>query len=263
MIEAMAWRRTTGDVPTLCHWPSWHLPFDLELERLPEEPCPYFSDRKMRVRGFGCDYITGSAHEKLFDAGVRRSGRVYYQPACDDCRACVPIRVPTERFRPSRSQRRCLRKNADLAIAFGPPTPTEEKLDLYARYLSFRHPDGQMTGDADSFEDFLYKPATESIEVVYRTPEGRLLGVGLCDLTPTSLSTVYFYSEPGEEKRGLGTFSVLTEIDFALRTDRLHYYLGYWIADSPKMAYKNRFRPAEGLGHDGVWRELRTPMCPG
>lgn len=209
----------------------------------------------MRVRGFACDSVGGDAYQRLLDAGFRRSGRVYYQPACDGCRACVPLRVPVLRFTPSRSQRRAMTRNRDLTIAIGPPEPSDEKHELYVRYLLSRH-DGAMSSDRGSFDDFLYRSSTETIEMTYRDADNRLLAAGICDLTPTSVSTVYFYSEPDAAKRSLGTFGCLQEIELARRTARPHYYLGYWIAECGRMSYKVTYRPCEALGVDGRWREV-------
>ena len=244
---------------SFCHWPSWPVPLELELEESEEQPCPYLAGRRMRVRGFAGFGMPGPLFQELLDAGFRRSGFIFYQPTCFGCRACVPIRVPAGTFRASRSQRRVERRNADLRIETGEPEPTAEKHALYQRYLEARH-DGLMRRDWTGFVDFLYASVVESIEFSYRDARGRLVGVGLCDLTASAVSSVYFYSEPDEARRSLGTFSSLVEIRFAQRTRRSHYYLGYWIAGSARMAYKDRYQPCETLDADGVWRR-RPAAC--
>jgi arginine-tRNA-protein transferase len=190
------------------------------------------------------------------DAGFRRAGDAFYQMVCPRCRACTPLRVPVRGFRPTKGQRRVLRKSADLSLAFGRPALTDEKLALYRRYLQGRH-DGRMSTDPGDLEEFLYRSPTRTLEVTYRNPAGTLLAVGICDQTPLALSSVYFYFEPEEARRGLGTFGSLIEIELARSLGLPYYYLGLWVEGCPKMEYKARLRPCEVLGTDGLWRALR------
>jgi arginine-tRNA-protein transferase len=194
------------------------------------------------------------------DAGFRRSGRLFYQPICRGCRACTPIRVPVARFAPSKSQRRCLRKNADLSITISRAAPTEEKFNLYRRYASQRHRDLQ-ADDPELFCSFLYDSPVDTLEFGYRDPSGKLLAVGICDVCARSLSSVYFFFDPEESRRSLGTFSVVNEIQYASQMSIPHYYLGYWVAGAPTMAYKMSFQPSELLHPDGVWREKLYGSC--
>lgn len=233
----------------------WPAPFGLDLEVGPSHPCPYFPGRESSVQAFLCPSMSGAAHQRFLDTGFRRSGRLLYRPACADCRECVPLRVPLASFRPSRSQRRSLRRNADVRVDVGTPALTDEKHALYARYLAARH-NGLQSSDREDLRDFLYAPVTETVEMTYRDAEGRLLGVGLCDLTPVALSAVYFYFDPAPEvaRRSPGTFSALREIELARTLGRSHYYLGFYVAGCGAMSYKNRFRPCERLDPDGAWR---------
>ncbi len=191
------------------------------------------------------------AYQQFMDAGFRRSGHVLYQPACRDCRACVPIRVPVAHFVPNSSQRRCYRKNSDLVVDVDLPVATDEKLALYNRYHEQWH-GGPGTTLAD-FAAAFYESCVETIEFTYRSPNGELLAVGLCDLSPASLSSVYFYFAPEASARSLGTYGALREIDFAARQAIPAYYLGYWVADCGAMSYKANFRPHELLAWDGRW----------
>lgn len=191
------------------------------------------------------------AYHQFMDAGFRRSGHVLYQPACRDCRACVPLRVPVAGFVPNSSQRRCYRKNADLVVDVGLPAVTEEKLALYNRYNAQWHGGPEMT--LADFGTAFYESCVGTIEFTYRTPQGELLAVGLCDLGPASLSSVYFYFEPQASRRGLGTFGALWEIHFAAWNAIPFYYLGFWVAGCDAMSYKANFRPHELLALDGKW----------
>jgi arginine-tRNA-protein transferase len=207
-----------------------------------------------RNRAFVAEQMPPLLYHQLMDAGFRRSGTFVYQPICAGCRECQPIRVPVGRFTPSKSQRRTWQRNQDLRIAVQTAQPSDEKFDLYTRYVRGRHkPDHE--DDRDSFIEFLYHSPVETIEFTYRTPgEGKLIGVGLCDICPQSISSVYFYFDPEESRRGLGTFSSLHEVDFARKHNIPFYYLGYFIRGCGAMNYKAQFRPCELLHPDGVWR---------
>ena len=166
------------------------------------------------------------------------------------------MRVPVARFRASKSQRRCWRRNQDLVVAAGEPMPTDEKFDLYLRYVTRWHDKQKGEEDRESFEDFLYRSPVETVEYNYRDTAGRLLAVGICDVCSESFSTVYFYHDPEESRRGLGTFGALYELEQAGLLGIPYYYLGYWIPGCGTMEYKSSFRPNEVLHPDGVWRPI-------
>jgi arginine-tRNA-protein transferase len=192
-------------------------------------------------------------YHRFMDANFRRSGQVLYQPICSGCRACRQIRVPVAAFHPSKSQRRCWRRNADLLVTKGKPHLTTEKFELYSRYVAAWH-GKQEPETIDGLEQFLYSSPVETLEYEYREPTGRLVGVGICDFYRVSLSTVYFYHDPEMSPRGLGTFAALYEIEEARRAGIPYYYMGFWIEGCPTMHYKASFRPSEVLHPEGVWR---------
>ncbi len=219
-----------------------------------EHPCPYLPGRMARDRAFWADRFPAGLYEKFEDSAFRRSGHVVYQPVCKGCRQCVPIRVPVNRFQPSKSQRRSLRKNSDLQIEVGPPIATPEKFSLYQKYTADWH-GAKPKETSEDFESFLYQSPVETLEFSYRDSAGQLLAVGICDFEPKSLSSVYFYFDPAHAARGLGTFSVVYELAYAKQRHLPHYYLGYFVAGCASMRYKSNFHPYELLGTDGVWRE--------
>jgi leucyl-tRNA---protein transferase len=230
-------------------------PVKLPLTVIPDHPCPYLPGRLSKSRAFAADSIPADLYHQFMDANFRRSGTIFYQPVCDDCRACMQIRVPVPRFAPSKSQRRCMRRNADVRISVERCEASAEGYDLYVRYISQRH-DGKMSEDWDGYESFLCRSPVETVHVHYRDAAGKLLAVGVCDLSPKSLSSVYFYFDPDEERRSLGTFGALIEIELARKLNIPHYYLGYWVRGCRKMEYKANYTPCEVLHADGVWRGL-------
>jgi len=219
-------------------------------------PCGYFTERTAQnlVIDPASPHLP-QIYEAALARGFRRAGGHVYRPHCVGCRACVAARVPVARFVPNRSQRRCMRRNADLDLVVAPANFRDEYFELYRRYLGTRHPCGGMDDpELEDFSRFLYTDwsPTQFLELRLR---GRLLGVAVTDVAATGLSAVYTFYEPDEAARSLGTYAILRQIELARARAVPHVYLGFWIEAHPKMDYKARFRPLELLGADG-WREL-------
>ena len=221
-------------------------------------PCGYFAERTAQNI-----VIDPSAPQlpQIYDLavqrGYRRAGGHVYHPQCASCRACVACRVPTDRFQPDRSQRRCLSRNADLEVRIVAAAYTEEYFSLYRRYLVARHPDGGMD-DArpEDFMRFLYTGWSPTRFIEFRDA-GRLVAIAVTDFCAAGLSAVYTFFDPDEHARGLGTLAILSQLRIAREQSLPFVYLGFWIEDHPKMHYKARYRPLEVL-RDGIWRELAS-----
>lgn len=182
--------------------------------------------------------------------GFRRAGGHLYLPQCGACQACVPCRIDVERFSADRTQRRCLKRNADLTIEEALPGFTQERHALYQRYLQARHSGGGMdAADAEDFQRFLAAPWSPTVFLEMRHGD-RLLGVAVTDITLAGASAVYTFFDPDETARSLGTFGILQQVELARRRGIPYLYLGFWIAGHPKMDYKRRFRPLEIRKHD-------------
>ncbi|NII11690.1 arginyltransferase [Oleiagrimonas sp. C23AA] len=197
-------------------------------------------------------------YPQALESGFRRAGGHLYHPRCEGCRACVPCRIPVDRFTPSRSQRRCLARNEDLAVVETAPGYNEERYALYTRYLHSRHRNGGMDdADPEDFQRFLTAPWSPTVFLEIR--QGReLVGVAVTDVTERGPSAVYTFFEPGLGARSLGTFAILKQLELAAQMKLPHVYLGFWIESHPKMDYKRRFHPLEILVRGG-WRELAPP----
>lgn len=198
--------------------------------------------------------------EALSRIGFRRSQNVVYRPSCDGCSACVSVRVVTAEFAPSVSQKRLLKRHADLEVSACEPWSTEEQFDLLQRYLGSRHPDGGMAAmDAYDFADMVEQTPVDTVVVEYREAPvdgraGKLVGACLTDKQSDGLSMVYSFFEPDLlDRRGLGTFIILDHIVRSARAGLPYVYLGYWIEGCERMDYKTRFAPVERLGAGG-WR---------
>ena len=184
--------------------------------------------------------------------GYRRAGGHVYIPRCQDCRACVACRIPVADFIADRSQRRCLKRNAELDIEVVSAHYSEERYDLYRRYLQWRHPDGGMDdAQPEDFSRFLYTHWSPTRFIEFRE-HGRLLAVAVTDFCETGISAVYTFYDPDIRERGIGTFAILQQIEIARARGLDHVYLGFWIKGHPKMDYKKRFTPIEIL-RNGEW----------
>jgi arginine-tRNA-protein transferase len=214
--------------------------------------CPYLPDRLARNAAFVASTLPPGTYQALMNLNFRRAGLMFYRPQCPACDECRMLRVSVESFRPSRAQRRCARRNADVRVSVSKPSPSTEKHHLFRRYLALRH-SGPMTGSPEEYVEFLYVTAVQSLEVEYRLND-RLVGVGLVDHEPEAMSAVYFFFEPNEAPRSLGVFNVLTCVELCRGLGLAHLYLGYYVQGARKMAYKARYRPCDILGADLGWR---------
>lgn len=199
--------------------------------------------------------IDRALYTQLSSLGFRRSGQHLYRPHCESCHACVPTRLPVSGFTPSRQQKRCIKRNLDLNIEFVPEPSLERHYPLYERYISLRHYDGDMyPPTTEQFQSFLNSQwgGAECLEL---TLNGKLLGVAVTDQLEDALSAVYTFFDPDYDKRSLGVFSLLMQIQAAQARGLKYLYLGYWIEDCQKMRYKTDYRPIQLLS-SGHWREL-------
>lgn len=222
-------------------------------------PCPYLPGRTDSAIFLDPAFPLDSAtFGELIRRGFRRSGALVYRPQCPACRACVAVRVPVREFRPDRSQQRTWHANRDLRITERPAAFDEQHFRLYLAYQAGRHPGGSMDDpDPDKYHAFLHAPFADTVLYEVRSEE-RLLAVTVADKVDDGLSAVYTFYDPGEARRGLGTYAILQLIHRAREMGRAWAYLGYWIAGSRKMSYKNRFQPLEGF-LDNRWRRIERP----
>ena len=230
--------------------------FRLQFYLTAPYPCSYLPDHVARSQvAAPSSLIDTGVYSELVRLGFRRSGQHVYRPRCDTCRACVASRLPVAEFEPSRTQRRCLSRNADLRLRLLPLAFDESHYRLYRRYQAARHAGGGMDqDDREQFRGFLLQSRVDSVLAEFSL-DGEVVMVALIDKLIDGLSAVYTFFDPVLEKRSLGTFGVLTQINLAREIGLPYLYLGYWIEACGKMAYKRHYQPLEGL-LDGRWQRL-------
>ncbi len=225
------------------------------LDVLQEEPrtCSYLPDRTASLLHHIQVEVTPLELEAMLERGWRRFGPDYFRPACDECTACIPTRVPTGTFRPSKSQRRAQGACADLEVRVGTPVFDLERLDLYHAWHAQREAARGWEGASLSERSYRIQfafPHPAAREITYVDPEtDRIVGVGLCDETPRAWSAIYFFYDPAWAARSLGTANVVVQIELARRRGIPYVYLGYQVEGCASLAYKSRFLPQEQLLH--------------
>lgn len=227
----------------------------------PPSTCGYLPDRLWSLE---YEYAVSLSPAEYMDRmlhGWRRFGHLLFRPRCPACSACQSLRVLVDRFRPNRSQRRARQANENVVqLRIGKPSVSRAKLALYDRYHAFQteakgwpsHP----AKDAESYASSFVDNPFPTLEWTYYLG-GRLIGCGYVDELPGGLSAIYFFYEPAERHRSLGTWNVLNIIDYAARQGVPHVYLGYYVAGCASMLYKSHFVPNQVLGPDGDWHDFR------
>ncbi len=216
---------------------------------LPPSPCLYLPGASASLEYKTMLEVTPAEYQQLLARGWRRFGVEYFRPVCAACAACVSLRVPVQTFRPSKSQRRALRKCGGFRLEIGSPQVDPGRQELFARWHAMREADRGWPETSSQAEEFLWLlawPHPCAREFAYYDGS-RLVAVGMVDETSEALSSVYFYFDPAYKRSSLGVASVLLEVEVARRQGLSHVYLGYRILGCASMEYKQQFRPHELL----------------
>lgn len=220
-----------------------------------DTPCNYLpGETASSVYANPDEPLDANLYELLIHHGFRRSGELIYRPDCSDCDQCIPVRLKVDAFTPSRRHKRALARNQDISLTVAKPRLTDEYFALYSQYLSAQHPEGGMDNPSEeAFEDFLVTDQLESRFVELRRPDESLFAVAVTDVVSDGLSCVYTFYDPAEFKRSPGVYAILQQIELTRAAGLPYLYLGYWIRDCRKMAYKNEYQPLEYFAGETGW----------
>jgi arginyl-tRNA--protein-N-Asp/Glu arginylyltransferase len=226
----------------------------IRLRLTEPQACSYLDDR-IATTGFVDPNIAvdNQLYGRLSAMGFRRSGNHLYTPLCGGCNACVSARIPVALFSPNRSQKRCSKGNADVAIRHTSSIDFDEHYPVYHEYICDRHENGDMYPPSrEQFDQFLGSVRDCTTFLEFRVAN-RLIGCAVVDVLPNALSAIYTYFDPACSSRSLGTLAVLRQVALAQELGLKYLYLGYWIADCQKMRYKTNYRPLELL-RENAWQ---------
>lgn len=202
--------------------------------------------------------VNANVYSGLITQGFRRSGKFAYRPHCEDCNACTAIRVILNEFTPTRSQKRAFKQHSNLTANIIPLSYHQSHFDLYSSYQAARHAEFEPSNDRDTqneaeqYRQFLCMSNVESLMVEFRNAKNQLKIVSVIDLVRDGVSAVYTFYDTTEAKSSLGTYSIMWLTEWTKILDLPYLYLGYWIAESQKMTYKQAFKPQQKL-IDGEW----------
>jgi len=231
---------------------------DLRFFLTVPHPCSYLADREATTLFLDPqETVAPEVYDALTLLGFRRSGGNLYRPHCEACNACTSVRIPVENFAPSRTQRKLINRNRDLTLRLRPTEFDEQHYALYARYIRARHADGDMFPPSrEQYRTFLTQAHPFAKLLEFRLGE-HLMAVAATDLLGHGLSAIYTFFDPDPifERRSLGSFAILSQIELARKRHLPHVYLGYWIRASQKMRYKQDYQPLEYL-NGGRWQRM-------
>ncbi len=229
---------------------------DLKVYTTYPHSCSYLQDQEATTLFVDPrQEVDQTLYSNLSVLGFRRSGNHLYRPHCGSCDACIPARIPVREFSPNRTQRRALRRNADLEVELTEDIRDQSAFDLYRRYIECRHADGDMyPPDREQYQSFLDN-AWECTRYYRFYAAGKLIAIAVVDELLDGLSAIYTFFDPDLDARSLGRYAILWQVQRAREQELDYLYLGYWIRGCKKMAYKSEYRPLE-IYVNGRWSTL-------
>jgi len=235
-------------------------PLSIPLYLSQSQDCDYLPGQKSQSAFIDpAKAVSADLYEHLLGLGFRRSGQLIYKPYCENCQQCVPCRLPMHSFKASRSQKRIIKLNSDLTTRVIPAKFNQEHFDLYLKYQNFRHLGGSMEKfDQTSYKDFICGSIEQQASFIETRLNDQLLAIAVTDIFKHANSAVYTFFEPEQQKRSLGTYSILKQIELSQQQQKHFLYLGYFIENCQKMSYKDNFKPLE-IYQDESW-SIKEPL---
>jgi arginine-tRNA-protein transferase len=207
--------------------------------------------------------INTKSYGELISQGFRRSGKFAYRPHCEECNACISVRVVLNQFMPTRSQKRAYKQHAHLTATILPLNFKQAHFDLYAQYQALRHPADEALvpnndiDDVKQYQQFICQSNVESLLIEFKDAQNEIKIISIVDIVRDGISAVYTFYNASDQKASYGTYAVMWLTEWSKNLNLPYLYLGYWIQENQKMAYKVNFKPQEKL-IDGEWVSFST-----
>ncbi len=214
----------------------------------PEE-CPYLRNRTKTYRYFVLYNLTPEEHNTLLEQGWRHFGYTFFQPACTSCMLCIPVRIKTFDFKPTKSQRRTLRKNANTLARINELTLTRKIYSIYEDHAISRFK------ELPSLQ-FLLSNVLDVCSNTYQIEYyqlSQLFAIDYIDETPEALSSIYCIYHSDFAKLSPGIYSILYAVELARQKGLPYLYLGYYVPGCNIMEYKISFHPYQWYS----WEKLK------
>ena len=224
-----------------------HAPQPINLFLTGTYPCSYLPDLQARSQAVAqADSVDSVVYSQLMRFGFRRSGLYTYRPQCDQCQACVSVRIVVDKFTPNRTQRRLFKKHQEALYAYCLPDLSwhDEHYQLYHDYQMRRHPENAEQTSPTDYAEFMLSSYVDTQLVEFRCKDNILRMVSVFDILDDGLSAVYTFYDV-DYVGSLGSYAVMWLNELCKRFKRPYLYLGYWVENSQKMAYKMNFQPLE------------------
>lgn len=198
--------------------------------------------------------VDADIYSELIKQGFRRSGAFSYRPHCENCIKCVPVRLVLENFTPTRSQKRAAKQHSDLTVTILPLAFHQQHFELYAAYQALRHAEDNLEdkNDEEQYRQFICQSNVESVMVEFKDAKNQVKIISIVDVVSDGASAVYTFFDATEQKASYGTHAIMWLASWTKDLNLPYLYLGYWIQESQKMAYKEKFTVQEKL-IDGEW----------
>ncbi len=225
------------------------------------DPCSYLGGQFAAMQYAQIGAMQPGDYTDKLDAGWFKFGSFLQRPLCHWCRRCYSMRVPLDEWRPNRTQRRVLNRNAAMEVKVTSPPPfSPDRLALYNRYRSAQSvlngwQNSRLTPESYQ-QEFISGPVPMTEISVWQND--RPVAVLMADEEPDLLTAVTHFHDPALWRRSIGLFAVLQSFLHAQRTGKKWLYLGYYVPGSPSMGYKKQFQPCELRQWNGEWKRTES-----
>jgi arginyl-tRNA--protein-N-Asp/Glu arginylyltransferase len=204
------------------------------------EECPYLDNMMSISETLLIKEMEDQDIEMLLGVGFRHFGEIFFRPLCRHCQRCISIRIPVQRFSPSKSVRRLYNRSRDLKVTLEQPVPSPETFELYNRHKKrFKR---QFYESYNHYVKSFFHPFPFSRMLTIKDGT-KLISLTHLDVTANALSAIYCYFDENYARYSPGKFSIYKEIEIARKLGVQWLYLGFYVPGNRHTKYKMQFKP--------------------